>query len=270
MALALTAELARHLESGAAEALPRLLAALRSVAPDQPSDLLARDDVAALYGGPTSPLNDAIGLGLFGPATPEALDAVEAFFEAHSHPSVVSVISLAHPTALELTAARGYRLTDFGHRWVLDLQAWHSPLAAPDERVRPAHAPGEELTWARAVEGGFADADDLGPEVDLTAARTFFRLEGAMPVIALQDGQAAAGGMLDLVGNVACLFAAATRPTYRRRGLQAALLDWRLRAAQERGKALATIETDPGSASQRNVERMGFQLAYAIATLERP
>lgn len=270
MALALTADLARQLESGAAAALPRLLAALRTVAPDQPGDILQRDDVAAFYGGPTSPLNDAIGLGLFGPATSEALDAVEEFFSSRGHRSVVRVISLAHPTALKLAAARGYRLTELGHRWVLDLSEWHSPLAAPDGRVRPASAPEEELTWARAVEGGFADADDPGPDADLTAARTFFRMEGAMPVIAVQDGQAAAGGMLDLVGDVAALFAAATRAAYRRRGLQAALLDWRLRTAQAMGKALATIETDPGSASQRNVERMGFQLAYAVATLERP
>lgn len=57
-----------------------------------------------------------------------------------------------------------------------------------------------------------------------------------------------------------------TAPSYRKWGLQTALIDWRLRLAKEHGAPIATLETDPGSDSQRNAERIGFRLAYVIIT----
>lgn len=184
--------------------------------------------------------------------------------------SVIRVSSLAHPTALSVTAARGYHLTEFGHRWVLDLRSWRPSGEGPDPRVGLAEPP-EEVLWAQTVDAGFSDADDAPPDDELALSRAFFRMGGgAVPVIAHQDGAAAAAGMLDVNGDVAALFATATRPAHRQRGLQSALLDFRLRLARERGCTIATIETDPGSASQRNVERAGFRLAYVVASLRRP
>ena len=146
---------------------------------------------------------------------------------------------------------------------------WRPAGARPDPRVRVAE-PLDELVWARTVDAGFADTENAPPEDGLALSRAFFRMGGgAVPVLAVQDGVAAAG-MLDVDGDVAALFATATPPAYRRRGLQAALLDFRLRMAQERGCTLATIETEPGSASQCNVERAGFRLAYVAASLLRP
>jgi ribosomal protein S18 acetylase RimI-like enzyme len=48
-------------------------------------------------------------------------------------------------------------------------------------------------------------------------------------------------------------FSAGTAPAFRRRGVQSALL------------ALVTVQ--PGSRSQRNVQRRGFDLLYTRATL---
>jgi hypothetical protein len=48
----------------------------------------------------------------------------------------------------------------------------------------------------------------------------------------------------------------------RRHGLQAALLEARLRYAFERGSLLAMMVTEAGSQSQRNAERQGFRIAY--------
>jgi GNAT superfamily N-acetyltransferase len=48
----------------------------------------------------------------------------------------------------------------------------------------------------------------------------------------------------------------------RRRGLQAALLEARMRYAFERGCPLAMMVTEAGSQSQRNAERKGFRIAY--------
>lgn len=60
---------------------------------------------------------------------------------------------------------------------------------------------------------------------------------------------------------------AATVPTYRRRGVQAALLATGLAAAAEAGRDIAGVTTSPGSTSQKNLQRSGFQLQYTRAVM---
>ena len=60
---------------------------------------------------------------------------------------------------------------------------------------------------------------------------------------------------------------AATAPAHRRRGVQTALLSARLADAAAAGCDVAVITTQPGSKSQQNAQRRGFDLLYARATL---
>jgi GNAT superfamily N-acetyltransferase len=76
------------------------------------------------------------------------------------------------------------------------------------------------------------------------------------------DGQPGAAGALSLYEGVALFAGAATIPEMRRRGLQAALLEARMRYAFEHGYELAMMVTEAGSQSQRNAERKGFRIAY--------
>ena len=73
-----------------------------------------------------------------------------------------------------------------------------------------------------------------------------------------------------LVDGVAMLHGTATRPEYRGRGLQTALLAARLHAAQEEGADLATVMVTPGTGSERNVVRAGYKLAGLRLTWTRP
>ena len=84
------------------------------------------------------------------------------------------------------------------------------------------------------------------------------------------DGQPAGGGALEIHDGVAALMAADTLPAYRKRGLHTLLLHARLAAATAAGCDLALVHTAPGSASQNNVLRAGFQLAYTALTLVSP
>jgi predicted acetyltransferase len=59
-----------------------------------------------------------------------------------------------------------------------------------------------------------------------------------------------------------CLFGASTKPEFRRRGVQAAMTFERLRMAAKAGCKIAVVMTQPGSGSQRNMERQGFRVAY--------
>ena len=76
------------------------------------------------------------------------------------------------------------------------------------------------------------------------------------------DGQPGAAGSLCIHDGVALFAGAATIPEMRRRGLQAALLQERMRYAFDHGCDLAMMVAEAGSDSQRNAERKGFQVAY--------
>jgi hypothetical protein len=59
-------------------------------------------------------------------------------------------------------------------------------------------------------------------------------------------------------------------PHARRRGAQSALLAERCRAAAAAGCSLAIAEAEPGSTSQRNMERLGFCVVYTRVELVAP
>ena len=67
--------------------------------------------------------------------------------------------------------------------------------------------------------------------------------------------------------GIARLCGAATLPPHRRQGVQTALLHHRLRDAANAGCDLGVVTTLPGSKSQENVQRQGFELLYTRAVL---
>ena len=76
------------------------------------------------------------------------------------------------------------------------------------------------------------------------------------------DGQPVATGVVFIANGVALLAGASTIPNARRKGAQSQLLEARLRYAVEQGCDLAMMCALPGSPSQRNAQRNGFQIAY--------
>ena len=97
-------------------------------------------------------------------------------------------------------------------------------------------------------------------ERDLAAA-------GVVRYAALCDGVLAGGAGLRTTEGVAQFAGAATAPAHRRRGVQSALLAARLADAAAAGCDVAVIVTQPGSRSQQNAQRRGFDLLYARAVL---
>jgi hypothetical protein len=70
--------------------------------------------------------------------------------------------------------------------------------------------------------------------------------------------------------GVAELGGASTLLAHRHQGAQSALIQHRLAEAHALGCDLAVVLTTPGSVSQRNMQRRGFQLAYTRMICERP
>ncbi len=261
--------LAARLEKDLRNGNKQLVQTWQSLDSESQAVALEMDGILAVWGGPDSPINEAVGLGMSSPVDDGMVNQIEQFYASNHHPSVIRVCPLAHSSLITILQQRAYVLSSFAYRWVLDLGSWNSPFEEADERVRVARS-GEELMWARTVSSGFSDMETVPEGYDLYLDRAFFRMPGAIPVLSVVNDQPAAAGVLALNKGMAALFATSTLPSHRGHGLQTAMLDWRLRYAKENGARIATIETDPDSASQRNVERMGFRLAYVAVQMTRP
>lgn len=79
------------------------------------------------------------------------------------------------------------------------------------------------------------------------------------------EGESAAFGMLHVEDGIASMAGAATVKKYQRMGCQTALINRRLEDAAREGCDLAVTQATPGSVSQRNMERLGFRVAYTKA-----
>ena len=85
---------------------------------------------------------------------------------------------------------------------------------------------------------------------------------GAIPFFAEIENEPIATGTLYIYDDVAILAGASTIPEQRKKGAQTALLAARLKHAFEKGCKVAILDAHPGSLSQRNAEKNGFQIAY--------
>jgi GNAT superfamily N-acetyltransferase len=217
-----------------------------------------------VYQGADSPLTQAVGAGLYGPVPESGIDALEDFFRARGARVRVDLCPLADPGLLESLAARGYKPAEFNNVLVRPLTG--SP-GFPGSRAYAAGA-GESELWAATVGRGFFEEPQL-TSAELDVGRAIAAMPGVECFLAREEGECAAGAALAVHGGMATLFADSTLAAFRRRGLHRDLIAARLNRAIALGCDMATASTLPGSGSQRNFERFGFQVAYTKITLIR-
>jgi len=217
----------------------------------------------AIFVGSDSPLTQAVGLGLNGPVTEADIDSIEAFFRRRAADVSIDVCPLADPGLLEILARRGYRATEFNNVLVKRMAGAQIVLAP---RIRRALA-GECDLWAHTVGRGFFDQCDLTTD-EMDVGRAIFAMQGALCYLAVSpSGEPAGGGALAVRDGLATLFADSTIAAFRRQGFHRELIAARLNEAIALGCDTAMAATLPGSTSQRNFERLGFEVAYTKVTL---
>ena len=217
----------------------------------------------AMFDGVESPITQTFGLGVFENVTNECLDRLEAFFKERGAPVFHEVSPMADPSILTLLNERGYHPIELTSVMCRGLSAVEFENKTGDpEIVTRVIVPGEADVWARTAAAGWATEQEGLAEFIFDFGQIGAQCSGASPYLAEIDGTPIAAAMLLIYENVCILGGASTVPAARNRGAQNALLAARMKFAVAKGCNLAIMGALPGSQSQRNAQKNGFDIAY--------
>jgi GNAT superfamily N-acetyltransferase len=253
-------DLARRLEGAEAAKYAAYARARPCVMAEVNPAVLAVGGGVAVYAGPDSPYNRGVGIGLHGPVSEAEFEQMENFYANYGVTPQMSLCPLADRSLLGHLGRTAYRIDMFMHTWVREIdpaEDFHLPKGII---ICPASYDEANL-WVRVAFKGGLDSEEAEPGRSAVIA-AYPYMAHTTCYLAWIGGEAAGAGTLSVHEGLAEMFGASTRPPFRNRGVQSALLASRLAEAQRLGCDLAIVHTEPGSASQRNVERMGFRLAY--------
>ena len=228
----------------------------------------------AVFAGQGSPINKLIGLGFDQPLDMAALAEIEDQWRDRGEPVRIEMSILTDP-------ALGGALTDRGY----GLHGFENVLACPINGTMPDEMPagvtveplrdGDFDVWADIAIDAFLNLDGTGSVPDDTLSReqlketlhSYATMPGLVRYLARIDGTPVGEAAMRIDGDIAQMAGAGTLPAFRGRGVQKALVQHRLLEAQAAGCGLAVVATAPGTRSQDNVMRRGFELLYARAIL---
>jgi len=259
--------LARRLES--VEEMPQVLYA-RVFQKSRPEIGAAEEEICGghmVFAGLGSPIGRATGFGFDRPITADDLDRIEQFYRARNAPSQVDLTPLHEPAVFELFKERGYGIAELNNVLYRKLDPGEKLPPPPDHCIIRRSPPEEAEITGNIVETAFFP--DGAPKGFRGLIAPLYQMEDARAFVATVDGNpvACGTGLVIPRHRVFALCGAGTLADYRRRGLQTALLRARMAAAVEAGCEYAVVVTQGGSTSQRNAERLGFQVAYSKVTV---
>lgn len=254
--------LALRLEQAAATVAQWSVAAHARLYPESAAASLACGSGTAAFLEETSPLTQVKGAGMVAPTFEADLDAVEAFYEERMAPVTFVLSPFADAAIFTYLSRRGYEIGAFENTLFRPLTA--ADVGDPDPDVTLA---AESGAWAQPLAEAFFDVATPGA---LELCHTLYGLPHTESLLVRHERESLAGAQVCYHEGLALFQCDGTIRRYRRAGLQAKLIRERLSRAARAGCDLATADTEPGSASQRNYEKLGFRLAYTKVTLIKP
>lgn len=267
-----TQPLVQHMEKVAALHLRRQIEACRRLRPHEEFiDSLAGGGVAAITKADyTRKLNHTTGFGMDGPVTSIDLALIQSISTRKGVTPEIDLCSLAHPTALQVLTSSCWTVNGFLNAYAYALHDLDYSASGVTSDIQIHKAQEDQMEdFVRSSVQGFKDG---GRPLDLLCllAESAANRKDTTIYLATQNGVIiGSGGMAVIdtdIGPIAHLYIDSTLPSWRGRGVHAALIHARIQDARECGCVLATLETRPGSGSSRNAERMGFKLAYTKST----
>lgn len=235
------------------------------------------DTGIAAYVNPISPLTQAFGIGFTADTAnfEENVEQINAFYKQCDAPAAVEVCHTTSPRFAEELIRQGYTLAEYSTVLVKNLQ--EKNIKNFDEEYflgkgfEIIPVPNElAAVVAEVIAIGFGVQDPLLLADLVSLFQLYAQIPSARPLCAIMNGQVCAGANFLLHDNIAFLAGTSTLPEYRGRGIQTALINARLAYAKENGVKWAVVATEPGSISQKNFLKRGFQIIYARNKFIRP
>lgn len=223
---------------------------------------------AATRGEPGSWINNVVAAGLDGPVDEDQLDSVIEWYTSKGIEPRLEVCPFVHEGLLGMLERRGFGVRAFENVFYRELDAGRAvePVHIPpaEVQIRPVDPIDAAVVreYCLVVVSGFFPPGVAPREADLEILARCLRHPRTTAFAAWADGRLVGGGAMEVAGDVAALFGLSVLPEYRRRGIQGAVIAARLAEAARRGAKIATISSRPGVATERNVRRMGFAVAY--------
>lgn len=260
-----TADIARQEEARVALALSEIADESRAFA----GGVMAR-------GAPGAWFNCAQGVGLAGPVEADELDGMIRFFEEKGLEPRVEICPFIDASLVDGLAHRGFVLRRFEtvfYRSLAVAEDFAPPyptLPGLTIEVVDKHDAAAAEAFARVCLSGFLpDGVEPSPELLASAARVVPHAR-TVAIRAMVDGRCVGAGAMEFCEDLTALYGVSVVPDARRKGIQLAMMAWRLRRAVAGGATTATISSLPGASTETNAVRMGFRVAYNKAVLVRP
>lgn len=261
-------KLAQRLDRKETQGIKSIVAGLQRTHGGLGDGLDLADGAFAAYSNPALPINRAVSLGMNGAVEATELDQIEEFYHDRAMPSEIDICPLADYSLVALTAQRGYRIKRFLNFLYRPLTVSDRAMAVPSNvTIIEVATPEEAEQWVAASTYGFSGSSFTLTEENTRLCRGIAARNDVRLFLAKVKGEVAGSALLSMDDGVASFASTSTLAEFRGLGLQTALIQHRLALAAQSGCDLAMVLTTPGSNSQRNVQRAGFQIAYTVATV---
>jgi len=255
-----------------------LRASTNAMAVRRPRTALSLEPLAGgclAFSGPDVPLTRAVGVGTAGSIGEDAVVGIEGFYRSRNSAVRIVISERTDPWLPSILKKRGYKAGDYMRNWWLPLEGQKPVNTSEHIEIVPA-SPLQADLWVRTVAAGFLEKDSPVNEarIQQRALDTFYCLgfaEGTRRYFARYKGAIAGGGVLHIAGETASLRTVSCRLEHRNKGVQRALLAFRLNAAIKAGCRFAFSSTDKLGASSRNLRRFGFNAlstSFTMATMQ--
>ena len=255
--------LSQKLESAEASANADFVETRARLQPDSGAAWIEVGGACAMFDGIASPLTQTFRLGMFEEAMPEHLAEIETFYKMRDAPVFHEVSPMADISILSLLSERGYSPIELTNVLFCEVTNDRYSAVAMNSNIitRQIHE-SEADRWAEIAARGWATEHENLADFMLAFGKIAARTKGGHPFLAELNGEPVAAAGFGIYEDVCVLAGAATVPEARNQGAQNALLAARLELARTSGCSLAMMCALPGSQSQKNAQKNGFNIAY--------
>ncbi len=226
-------------------------------------------DGLAVLCGPGLYVNRVLGLGFDADVDAAQLDDFESRALTLGLDPSIECCEATRPEVVRQIVDRGYVADGSTVALIHDLD----DLDAPEAALRIDYCEADELAlWqATAALGWGHDTPGRRRASDAFAAVASLVDEpGLMLARSASDDRVVGCATLKITGEAATLGGMSTVPAERRQGVQTALIRRRLQDALDAGCRYAMTSAEEGSASERNLRRLGFRPSHTKVDYVRP